>query len=132
MVEYLIDTQILIWSLIAPAKISSSVREILENNIIGVSQISLFEIAIKQRIGKLPDFNLSVDETIKYLEEANFKIITIKNSHIIAYDAIPLWSSHKDPFDRLILATALSENTPIISADENFKLYQEQIVLIEN
>ncbi len=132
MVEYLIDTQILIWSLIAPTKILSTVREILENNIIGVSQISLFEIAIKQKIGKLPQFNLSIDETIKYLEEANLKIIPIKDRHIIAYDVIPLWSSHKDPFDRLILATALSENTPIISADENFKLYQEQIVLIEN
>jgi PIN domain nuclease of toxin-antitoxin system len=38
----------------------------------------------------------------------------------------------KDPFDRLLLATAFSENMPIISADENFALYQPQIQLIAN
>lgn len=130
--KYLIDTQILIWALILPSKISPKVREILENNSICISQISLFEIAIKQKIGKLPEFKLSVEETVKYLIEANFEILPIKNSHIVAYQAIPLILTHKDPFDRLILATSFSEQTPIISADENFKLYQGLISLIEN
>ncbi len=130
--EFLIDTQIVIWSLIAPDKISLSVREILETNTIKVSQISLFEIAIKQKIGKLPEFDLSLEETIIYLLEANFEILPIKNAHIIAYQNIPLISFHKDPFDRLILSTALSEDIPIISADENFRLYQGQIRLISN
>lgn len=130
--KYLIDTQIVIWALISPNKISAHVRNILQNNAIYVSQISLFEIAIKQKINKLPEFSMSIDDTINRLLEDGFEILSLKDIHLGGYDAIPLLMFHKDPFDRLILATALSENVPIISADENFKFYSSQITLIEN
>ena len=130
--NYLIDTQIVIWALISPNKLSTSVREILQNNAIYVSQISLFEIAIKQKINKLPEFSMSINDTINRLLEDGFEILSLKEIHLVSYDSIPLLAFHKDPFDRLILATALSENIPIISADENFKLYSSQITLIEN
>ncbi len=97
-----------------------------------VSQISLYEIAIKQKINKLPEFSTSMETTIERLLADGFEVLALKDIHIIAYDAIPLLSFHKDPFDRLILATAFSEQIPIISSDENFKLYQQQITLIEN
>jgi PIN domain nuclease of toxin-antitoxin system len=45
---------------------------------------------------------------------------------------VPLLANHRDPFDRLLLATAISENMPIISSDENFIYYQEQVQLIRN
>ena len=130
--EYLIDTQIIIWSIISPEKLSSKVREILQNNSIGVSQVSLFEIAIKQKIGKLPELEITLEGLITRLLTDNFEILPIKNFHIVAYNLIPLFADHKDPFDRLILATTLSENLPIISSDKNFKLYVPQIQLIEN
>ena len=130
--KYLIDTQIVIWALISPNKLSASVKEILQNNTIYVSQICLFEIAIKQKINKLPEFNMSINDTINRLSEDGFEILFLKDIHLAGYDAIPLLTFHKDPFDRLILATALSENIPIISADENFKFYTSQITLIEN
>lgn len=44
----------------------------------------------------------------------------ITNNHLLAYDQIPFYADHRDPFDRLILATALAEQMPIISADEKF------------
>jgi PIN domain nuclease of toxin-antitoxin system len=130
--EYLIDTQIVIWSIISPNKLSVKVREILQNHSIGVCQVSLFEIAIKQKIGKLTELDLSIEALTDRLLTDNFEILSIQNNHIVAYDDIPLMSDHKDPFDRLILATALSEDLPIISSDENFKLYVPQIQLIEN
>lgn len=55
---YLIDTQILIWSLSNPSKLSDSTKKYLENSEIFVSQISLFEITIKQKIGKLIEIDL--------------------------------------------------------------------------
>jgi len=58
--RYLLDTQILIWALIAPEKLSVSTTTILQSNEIQVSQISLLEIAIKQKIGKLPELDLPV------------------------------------------------------------------------
>ena len=130
--EYLIDTQIIIWSIISPKKLSMRVREILQNHSIGVSQVSLFEIAIKQKIGKLSEINLSTEELIIRLLTDNFKILSIKDAHIVSYNDIPLMPNHRDPFDRLILATAFSEDLPIISSDENFKLYVPQIQLIEH
>lgn len=129
---YLIDTQILIWSLISPKKLSAASRKILESNSIWVSQVSLYEIAIKQKIGKLPQFDLAVEALLEQMKTDGFQLLSIQTSHLAAYDDIPLHPEHRDPFDRLILATALSENIPVISADKNFRLYVPQIQLIGN
>lgn len=129
---YLIDTQILIWSLSNPSKLSVSTKNQLENSEIFVSQISLFEIAIKQKIGKLIEIDLNLSQLINQIESDGFEILPIKNTHISAYDQVLLFEHHRDPFDRLLLATSLSENLPIISADENFRFYTPQIQLIEN
>ena len=129
---YLIDTQILIWSMANPSKLSNSTKNILGNNDILVSQISFFEIVIKQRIGKLIEIQLTIPELIAEIQKDGYKVLPIQNAHISAYNQIPFFDNHKDPFDRLILATALTENLPIISTDENFRLYVPQIRLIEN
>ena len=129
--DYLADTQVLIWSIISPSKLTPSVRTLLEENSIWVSQISLFEIAIKQSIGKLPEFMIPVDSLINQLHRDGFQLLSLKNTHITAYNSIPLLADHRDPFDRLLLASALAENLTIISADERFRLYSTQVHLIE-
>lgn len=131
--EYLIDTQILIWYLEDDRRLSTKIYEILNKreNIIWVSQISFFEIAIKQTLGKLETFTVSMEYLFNQVKIDGFQILPLKNIHISAYKDIPLLSTHKDPFDRLILSTALSENIPIISADEKFKNYTSIIHLIE-
>lgn len=130
--RYLIDTQILIWTLISPEKLSSDIRDILQGNEIFVSQISFLEIAIKQKIGKLPEFDLSVEALLSRVEQDGFNVLSLAISHIAAYDRITLFQNHRDPFDRILLATALSEAMPMISADENFALYLPLVRLIEN
>lgn len=130
--RYLIDTQILIWSIITPEKLSSLVTNILESNEIFVSQIAFFEIAIKQKIGKLPEFDLPIESLYYRVEQDGFYILPLKTNHIAAYGAIPLIPEHRDPFDRILLATALSEQCPIISNDANFKLYSSQVQLVMN
>lgn len=130
--RYLIDTQILIWAIINPEKLSKQIIEILENNEIFVSQISLFEIAIKQKIGKLPDFPISINSLIKLINQDNFNLLPLHTRHIETYHEIPLLEHHRDPFDRLLLAIAMSEKMPIISADTNFVHYLSYIQLIKN
>lgn len=130
--RYLIDTQILIWALNSPEQLSSSTRQLLQGNAIFVSQISFLEIAIKQKIGKLPEFDLSAEALLSRVEQDGFNVLPLKISHIAAYDRLTLFQNHRDPFDRILLATALSESMPIISADENFALYSAQVRLIEN
>ncbi|SOD81327.1 type II toxin-antitoxin system VapC family toxin [Spirosoma fluviale] len=128
--DFLADTQVLIWSIISPARLKPSVRATLEENPIWISQISLFEISIKQKIGKLPEFLISAADLIDQLYKDGFQLLPVKNEHIIAYHSIPLFPEHRDPFDRLILASALAENLVIISADERFRLYTPQIQLV--
>lgn len=130
--RYLIDTQILIWTLINSDKLTEKTIKILQSNEIFVSQISLFEIAIKQKIGKLPELSIPIKLLAQQIEKDNFNIMSININHLENYQAIPLLTEHRDPFDRLLLATAFVENMPLISADSNFSYYQPQIMLIKN
>jgi PIN domain nuclease of toxin-antitoxin system len=132
MMRYLIDAQILIWSIITPEKLSPLVTNILQSNEIVVSQIAFFEIAIKQKIGKLQEFDLSIESLHYRVEQDGFYVLPLKINHITAYSAIPLIPEHRDPFDRILLATALSEQYPIISNDANFKLYSSQVQVVMN
>lgn len=128
---FLADTQVVIWSLISPAKIVPIVRSILQTSTVFVSEISLLEIAIKQKINRLPDLTLSVDELTSQLIADGFHLLSINRKHIATYAQIPLFEEHRDPFDRLILATALAENLTVISTDKNFPLYVPTISLIQ-
>jgi PIN domain nuclease of toxin-antitoxin system len=130
--RHLLDTQILIWTLISPERLSSNTRNILLNHEVLVSHISFLEIAIKQMIGKLPEFDLSVTDLSSRIEQDGFTLISLQTEHIDAYGAIPLFAQHRDPFDRILLATALSENMPIISSDANFDLYLPDVQVVRN
>ena len=101
------------------------------NNKIYVSDVSLYEIAIKKSINKLPDFNASINDVITVCQQDKFQFLPILHIYIADYESIPLFDNHRDPFDRLIIATALSENLPIITADEKFELYLPHTQLIE-
>ena len=130
--RYLVDTQIMIWTLISPEKLTAQVKQILESNEIFVSQISLFEIAIKQKIGKLPELDLPIKQLVERMKLDNFILLPLSVDHFDAYSKVPLLENHRDPFDRLLLAIAISEDMPIISADGNFEYYSPQVCLIKN
>ncbi|MCK8495122.1 type II toxin-antitoxin system VapC family toxin [Spirosoma sp. RP8] len=129
--DYLADTQVFIWAIVSPEKLKPIVQNILQTNTIWVSQISLFEIAIKQKINKLPELSLPVEALISQLYRDGFQLMPLRNTHIAAYESIPLFANHRDPFDRLLIASALEENLTIISADEQFREYVPQIRLLE-
>lgn len=130
--DYLIDTQILIWFQLEDPKLSKKILDILEDfeNTIYVSDLSFYEIAIKQKIGKLPDFDKKISDIVEIALNDDFQVLPIKTNHIYSYNLIPLVIDHKDPFDRLLLATSLSENIPIITADLKFNNYSNKVSII--
>lgn len=131
MQRYLLDTQVLIWALTNPSRLPPDIVHLLSTNAICISQVSFFEIAIKQKIGKLPELPVSITELEEVVLRDGFGLLPIATAHIAAYDAIVLHETHRDPFDRLILATAYAEKMPVISADSNFNIYKALVSVIE-
>lgn len=130
--RYLLDTHYLLWFQGNNAKIPSAIMDVLQNpvNTILFSQVSLFEISIKQTLGKLPEFKSSVDEIYHQAIKDGFTFLALQNHHLYRYPNIPLFEQHKDPFDRLIIAAAYEENASIITADKNFRLYSDIVELL--
>ena len=127
--SFLLDTHTLIWFQENSPKIPGSIMGKIQDttNIILFSQISLFEITIKQKVGKLPFFFATIEEVYNQAIKDGFTFLPVKNQHIYSYNKIPLIEDHRDPFDRLFIATAEVENAIILSSDEKFKLYPDFI-----
>jgi PIN domain nuclease of toxin-antitoxin system len=131
-ISYLLDTHSLIWfqenNPKIPEKVMTMIRK--KDNVILFSQVSLFEIAIKQKIGKLPSFYATVEEVYHQAINDGFTFLTIQNQHIFNYNNLKLIEDHRDPFDRLLITTAIEENATILSADEKFKLYADLVPVL--
>ena len=117
----LIDTHIAIWSLINQEKLNNDLASIMEdlNNNIYVSIISIWEVAIKNIKHGYKRMPLDEKEFIKLCEEAEFKILPIKASHILNIRNLKLKNniSHKDPFDKLLVSQSVCENLTLCTRD---------------
>jgi len=85
-----------------------------------VSLASAWEIAIKTGIGKL-SLEGGSEFFIEKLRHFGIEIMRIEATHIAIVEKLPLL--HRDPFDRTLIATAITESMTIITADENIKKY---------
>ncbi|MCL2217439.1 MAG: type II toxin-antitoxin system VapC family toxin [Defluviitaleaceae bacterium] len=119
---YLVDTHALLWMMFEPKKLSQIAKEILADKSLRkfVSITSLWEIAIKNRIGKLP-LPMGIADTISKVDVIGIGRIGVDQRHIEIFNSLPLL--HRDPFDGIIIATALSEKMSIITGDENIQKY---------
>ncbi len=124
----------MIWSLEDHANLKPTTRNILENpqNSLFVSPVSLMEISIKLKLGKLPQFKVGIEEVTRHLLNNAFELLPLELGQIFAYQTIPLYDDHRDPFDRMLLAVALHEQLPVISSDEKFERYQPHISVLIN
>jgi len=120
--KYLLDTHAIIWMIDNSPEMSSTMLKIINNseNSIGVSVASLWEIAIKMSIGKLK-LSVAFDEAISEIRKGRFVFLQIEDEHL--HKLTNLQTLHKDPFDRLLISTALAEGMTIITADENIQKY---------
>nr|WP_072379709.1 type II toxin-antitoxin system VapC family toxin [Rhizobium tibeticum] len=88
-----------------------------ENDVL-VSILSLWEITVKLRIGKL---DADLDEILAILPEQGFDRLDITDAHLVALAALPL--HHRDPFDHLLMAQAVAEGAHFVSQDQHVGLY---------
>ena len=121
--RYLLDTNALLWFLAGDAKLSGRARGLIEdpNNEKLLSIVSLWEIAIKVRLGKLEldkPFEQVFPETLDF---NCIQILDITVDSLIKLTTLPF--HHRDPFDRLIIAQGFVEGLPIITVDTIFDAY---------
>lgn len=118
--RYLLDTHIWLWMMVEPEQITPQVLALVssEENQLYVSLASYWELQIRANLARvqLPDnmISTSLDEGISILD--------ISVLHIEALRHLPL--IHRDPFDRLILATSHYEQLPLISVDSELSAYK--------
>ena len=123
---YLLDTHTLLWFLHNSPNIpEKTVNIISTEEIMYVSIVSFWEIAIKKGIGKLKlDCPIQKIETLCY--EKDISILHITSKHLDTLVGLP--NIHNDPFDRLLISQAMSENLSIITKDSIIPRYRVRTV----
>jgi PIN domain nuclease of toxin-antitoxin system len=121
--NYLLDTHTVLWFLNGDKMLlSKNARETIENqrHTKFVSMASVWEAGIKIGIGKL-EFPENTRGFVQQIQKNGFELLPIITDYIFAMEQLPL--IHRDPFDRLLVATAIFEKMTIITTDKNIARY---------
>lgn len=122
----LIDTQIFIWAVMDSEKLSGQARRImLDAAEVFVSAASIWEIAIKAKLGKLEG---NPKEFVAAIDQSGFRELVISARHAAAVHELPF--HHRDPFDRLLIAQALTEPLRLLTADSVLGQYSELVMTV--
>ena len=125
--KYLLDTHTAIWALEDKSKLSDAAKAVIDNVSfpLCVSIASAWEIAIKVSIGKLT-FNGGSPSFLEKMQHNGVELLSIESSHLEHLEHLPF--IHRDPFDRLIVATAKTHSLVIVTSDDNIQKYDVQCV----
>jgi PIN domain nuclease of toxin-antitoxin system len=122
----LLDTQMVIWAVLDSPKLPAAARrQIVNASAVYVSSVSLWEIGMKVSVGKL---KLSMSDLEANLAASHALPLALTWSHAVrAYDVAPY---HRDPFDRLLLAQAVTEPLHLLTTDESLKSYSSLVIVV--
>jgi PIN domain nuclease of toxin-antitoxin system len=126
-VNLLLDTHVFLWSKANDRRMSSSAWGMLRdpNNQLYLSAISVVEMAIKTAIGKLTlDIPLA-DLVLSGMKDAGIIEVELRSAHGIRLATLP--QHHRDPFDRLLVATALEESLILLTNDAEIRKYDAKV-----
>ncbi|AFY84680.1 type II toxin-antitoxin system VapC family toxin [Oscillatoria acuminata] len=127
--KVLLDTHTFIWWDSQPEQLSSDMVEFLTKPDTEkfVSVISLWEIQIKSQLGKLT-LNQPLENIYQSQSQNFISFLGVTPSHIFKVGVLPF--HHKDPFDRLLIAQAMTEGLTIVTRDKIFNLYEVPLLWI--
>jgi PIN domain nuclease of toxin-antitoxin system len=126
--KVLLDTHALLWALLEDRRLSAKARQVLtaDDSELYFSLASLWEIAIKMKMGKLNVIGSSVGYIRDEMEAYGVQLLPIRYDHLLQLEMLP--PQHNDPFDRMLIAQAISESLPILTRDEHFAGYPVRLV----
>jgi PIN domain nuclease of toxin-antitoxin system len=125
----LLDTHLLLWALAEPARLDASTRASIEDpaNEVLFSAASLWEIAIKAGLGR-PDFAFDPGQILREALETGLTELPVRSEAAIRVAKLP--PHHRDPFDRLLVAQAITEPVRLLTADPLLPPYSELVTLV--
>jgi len=122
----LLDTNIFIWVVGQSDRLSAEARNILDSaSAIYVSSATIWEIAIKVRLGKI---DVDPQAMIDAIVTCGFQELPVLSRHAVGVAHMPL--HHGNPFDRLLVAQAISETMRLLTADPQLAAYSELVVTV--
>lgn len=122
----LLDTAVLLFAVQSPERLTKRAAAVLGNpeNTRELSALSISEIAVKAALRKL---EFSIADIQRAIEDLDLRVLPYTTDHAFRLFGLPL--HHTDPFDRQLIAQALSEEIPVVTCDEKFHLYKELQVI---
>lgn len=122
----LLDTHVFLWCVKDDRRLTSAARAILSDATeIYVSSASIWEAAIKAKLGKL---EVSVDALVSAIADSGFLELPVTARHAAATGRLP--DVHHDPFDRLLIAQAITEPLRFLTADDLLGQYSDLVELV--
>jgi PIN domain nuclease of toxin-antitoxin system len=122
----LLDTHIIYWAFYETKRLPQRAKEYLSSaEDVFVSSASIWEMAIKVRLGKMGG---DLRELVSMIEAADFKELPVLSRHSVHVADLPM--HHADPFDRLLIAQAMTEPLHLLTADSQLKPYSELVIYI--
>jgi PIN domain nuclease of toxin-antitoxin system len=125
----LLDTHLLLWALAEPDRLDATTKAVLEdaNNEVLFSAASVWEIAIKVGLGR-SDFAFDPQQILRAALDTGFVELPVRSGAAVLVTKLPL--HHRDPFDRLLIAQAMSEPVRFYTADPLLPPYSELVTLV--
>ena len=123
----LLDTHAFLWFVAGDERLSARARQAMEDEDaeLFLSAASIWEMAIKSSLGRLT-LPAPLSEYVAEKLEHGFRVLPIDWTHAAAVEKMPL--HHRDPFDRLLVAQAVAEGMPLVSADPEFRPYKVKMI----
>lgn len=117
----LLDTVAFVMAVKFPERMSRKALRAVQNvgNVREFSAISLTEIATKDATGKL---EFTREDALQGIADLQLRLLPFTADHALGMFDLPM--HHRDPFDRQIIAQALAENIPVVTCDQQFRLYK--------
>jgi PIN domain nuclease of toxin-antitoxin system len=122
----LLDTHVFLWAVMANPLLKTSARKTITlADQVYVSSASIWEVAIKARLGKI---DANAEELLAAIGDSGFVELPVSGAHAAAVARLPL--HHADPFDRLLVAQSIIEPLRLMTADNALAPYGETVLLI--
>ena len=124
--SFLLDSHTLLWIILNRSKLPTKVIETLENtqNRIYVSSVSIWEISLKYSLGKLKLNGRNPDDLPEAIITSGFEPLDLSPKHTSTFYKLPL-TTHRDPFDRMLIWQAIQMNLTLVSKDSRLQQYEE-------